>query len=322
MKHCQKILAAVLLVVMLFSCSASALGESAETAFPGKVVELPIDFSGGMKPLEEYQQGKFTYDDPSIHVEREWVESKEFDCTYYVVDIKIADGSQIRTESAAGGEKGFASRKKVSVPVMAKRVNAVVAMNGDYFAETPSSFVLRQGKLIREVEETWHDLLLIDEDGDFHVILAGNRDVAEGLGNTFPSVPLTREQLTEVNGKKIINGFEFGPCIILNGEVVEAHHRSIVHPHKSQSWNAAQRICLAQVGPLHYRIVAVAHYGLSVQRFTELVMSLGPVQTAYMFDGGRSAQIAFLNKKVNNTQDKSPRAVCDIIYFASAYTEE
>lgn len=322
MKHCQKILASILLAVMLLSLSVPALGETADTSFTGSVVELPIDFSGGMEPLEEYQQGKMTYDDPSIHVERMWAESEEFDCTYYVVDIKIADASQLRTESAAGGEKGFSSRKKVSVPVMAKRVNAVVAMDGDYFAENPNSFVLRQGVLIREISETWHDLLLIDEDGDFHVILAGNRDVEEGLGNTFPSVSLTREQLTEVNGKKVINGFEFGPCIILNGEVVEAHHRSIVHPHKTQSWNAAQRICLAQVGPLHYRIVAVAHYGLSVQRFTELVMSLGPVQTAYMFDGGRSTQIAFLGKKVNNTQDTNPRAVCDIIYFASAYTEE
>lgn len=314
MKHCQKILAAVMLVVMLFSITGTALGEEA--------VKLPIDFSGGMKPMEEYEKDKLTYDDPSIHVERRTEQSKEFGCTYYVVDIKIADASQLRTESAAGGEKGFSSRKKVSVPVMAKRVNAVVAMDGDYFAETPNSFVLRQGVLIREVSETWHDLLLIDEDGDFHVILAGNRDVAEGLGNTFPSVPLTREQLTEVDGKKVINGFDFGPCIILNGEVVQAHHRSIVHPHKTQSWNAAQRICLAQVGPLHYRIVAVAHYGLTVQKFAELVMSLGPVQTAYMFDGGRSTQIAFLNHKINNTDDRNPRAVCDIIYFASAYTEE
>lgn len=314
MVHCQKILAAILLAATLFSFVGTAMAEE-----PAK---LPIDFSAGMPLQDTYKEGKLTYEDPTIRVERSWTKSKEFDCTYYVVDIWIADASQLRTESAAGGEKGFNSRKKVTVPVMAKRVNAVVAMDGDYFGEHPDSFVLRQGVLFREVSETWHDLLLIDEDGDFHVILAGNRDVEEGLGNTFPSVPLTREQLTEVNGKKVINGFDFGPCIILNGEVVEANPRSIVHPHKSQSWNAAQRICLAQVGPLHYRIVAVAHYGLSVQRFTELVMSLGPVQTAYMFDGGSSTQIAFLNKKINNTQDQKPRAVCDIIYFASAYKGE
>ena len=162
----------------------------------------------------------------------------------------------------------------------------------------------------------------IDEDGDFHVILAGNRDVEEGLGNTFPSTPVTHEQLTQVNGKRVINGFDFGPCIILNGEEVEANPRSIVHPHKSQSWNRAQRICLCQVGPLQYRIVAVAHFGLSVQDFTKLVLSLGPVETAYMFDGGSSTQIAFMNKKINNTQDTNLRTVCDSIYFASAYVED
>lgn len=314
MNTSKRIISVVMLMIMILSFSLAAAAE--ETA------KLPIDFSGGMPPQEKYFKGKLTYEDPTIKVERMQGEDYELDCTYYVIDIQIADASQLRTESAGGGEKGFTSRKKVPVPVMAKRVNAVVAMDGDYFAENPESYVLRQGVLFREIKETWHDLLLIDEDGDFHVILAGNRDVKEGLGNTFPSVPVSYEEQTMVNGKRVINGFEFGPCIILNGEPVEAHHRSIVHPHKSQSWNRAQRICLAQVGPLHYRIVAVAHFGLSVQNFTKLVLSLGPVQTAYMFDGGKSAQIAFLNTKINNTQDRNLRGVCDCIYFASAYVKE
>lgn len=314
MTICRRLIALLTLVGLLCSCSGMAEEET--------VRELPIDFSGGMPLQETYEQGKMTYDDPTIHVERMYAKSEEFSCTYYVVDITIAHASQLRTESAGGGEKGFNSRQKVSVPVMAKRVNAVVAMDGDYFGEHPDSFVLRQGVLFREISETWHDLLLIDEDGDFHVILAGNRDVKEGIGNTFPSVAVTKEQLTTVNGKKVINGFDFGPCIILNGEPVDAHPRSIVHPKKSQSWSRNQRICLAQVGPLQYRIVAVAHYGLSVQDFTKLVMSLGPVQTAYMFDGGNSTQITFLNKKINNTASTNLRAVCDIVYFASAYEGE
>lgn len=302
-------LAAFLLLCLLFS-AAQAEG----------IRELPIDFSGGMPIGEKYEKGKMSYEDPSIKVERMYADSDEFHCTYYVADITIANATQLRTESAAGGENGFRSRQKVPVAAMAKRMNAVVAMDGDFYGEHPDSFVLRQGVLFREISETWHDLLLIDEDGDFHVILAGNRDVEEGSrNNVFPSTPLTREQLTEVDGKRVINGFDFGPCIILNGEAVEANPRSIVHPHKSQSWNPAQRICLCQVGPLQYRIVAVAHFGLSVQDFTKLVLSLGPVQTAYMFDGGESAQIVFLNQKVNNTTAKTTRAVCDSIYFASAY---
>ena len=289
----------------------------------GEILQLPIDFSPGMRPVDVYEQGKASYDDPSIHVERKWGKNNQFGCTVYTMDITIANATQLRTESCNGGENGFNSRNEsATVPQMAKRVNAVVAMDGDSFAKRDGhDFVLRQGVLFRESKETWHDLLLIDEDGDFHVILAGNRDTKEEgkPQSSFPSTPLTTDMLTQADGKRIINGFEFGPCIILNGELVEADARSIVHPHKSQSWNPAQRICLCQIGPLQYRIVAVAKFGLSVQDFARLVYGMGDVQTAYMFDGGEATQIAFLGTKINNTDAKNIRRVSDIIYFASAY---
>lgn len=307
-----KLMGMLVLAVVLWTAIPGALAEN--------IVELPMDFTGGMPLQASYEQGVKVYDDPSIHVEHYSAKSTELSCTYYVVDIKIASASQLRTESAAGGPEGFNSRQRVSVPQMARRVNAVVALDGDYYGEHPGSLVLRQGVMFRAVTETYHDLLLIDEDGDFHVILAGNRDTEEGYGNTFPSTPVTEEQLTRTeDGKRIVNGFDFGPCIILNGEAVEANSRSIVHPHKTQSWNRAQRICLCQMGPLEYRIVAVAHFGLSVQDMTKLVLSLGGVQTAYMFDGGDSAQIAFLGRRINNVNGQQDRPVCDSIYFASAY---
>ena len=65
--------------------------------------------------------------------------------------------------------------------------------------------------------------------------------------------------------------------------------------------------------------MAVAKFGLSVQDFARLVYSCGDVQTAYMFDGGEASQIAFLNKKINNTGAQNIRQVSDIIYFASAW---
>ena len=313
MKLMKMRMALALLLVLIFPIS--ALGDT--------IVDLPIDFTGGMVPLEKYEPGKMTYDDPSIHVERSYGDSKEFNCTFYRVDITIANASQLRTEPAAGGPNGFKSRQKVPVTVMARRTNAVVSMNGDYYADHAGSLVLRQGVMFREITETLHDLLLIDESGDFHVILAGNRDTEEGYGNTFPATPVTHQQLTEFEGKRILQGFEFGPCIIYNGQIVEANPRSVVHPHKSQSWNRAQRICLCQVGPLQYRIVACANFGLSVQDFAKLVLSFGEVETAYMFDGGLSAQIVFLNTKINNIKakegDNKPRPVSDCIYFASAY---
>ena len=208
--------ACVLFVLcVMFSLPALGLGD---------IVQLPIDFSPGMRPVDVYEQGKTTYDDPSIHVERKWGKNDQFGCTVYTMDITIANATQLRTESCNGGDNGFNSRSEsATVPQMAKRVNAIVAMDGDSFAKRDGhDYVLRQGILFRETKETWHDLLLIDEDGDFHVILAGNRDTEEANKpqSSFPSTPLTYEQQTMVDGKKVINGFEFGPCIILNGELV------------------------------------------------------------------------------------------------------
>ena len=312
----QRILKRFVLFLICVLAALPCLGQAA-------IVELPIDFSPGLRPTDTYSQGMTTYDDPSIHVERKWGKNDQFGCTVYTMDITIANATQLRTESCNGGDSGFNSRNEsATVPQMAKRVNAVVAMDGDSFAKKDGhEYVLRQGVLFRESKETWHDLLLIDEDGDFHIILAASRDTEEANKpqSSFPSTPVTHEMLTEADGKKIINGFEFGPCIILNGQLVEANPRSIVHPHKSQSWNPAQRICLCQIGPLQYRIVAVAKFGLSVQDFARLVYGMGDVQTAYMFDGGEATQIAFLGTKINNTDAKNIRRVSDIIYFASAY---
>ena len=78
----------------------------------GEIIDLPIDFSPGMRPVDVYEQGKTTYDDPSIHVERKWGKNEQFGCTVYTMDITIANATQLRTESCNGGENGFNSRSE------------------------------------------------------------------------------------------------------------------------------------------------------------------------------------------------------------------
>ncbi|MBQ9264570.1 MAG: phosphodiester glycosidase family protein [Clostridia bacterium] len=302
------------LIAMLVLCAAMWLPGAAQA----EILELPIDFSFGTAPQEKYAEGKMSYEDPSITVTRSYTKSKEYGCTYYVVDIKITNATQLRTESAAGGPNGFNTRQKVTVANMAKRTKAVVAVNGDYYAEHPGSLVLRQGVMFRNCTETYHDLLLIDEDGDFHVILNDNRNRRYDDPATRP-MDVSDIDLTQVDGKKVINGIDFGPCIVLDGQPVTTIVRSWTNPLNSKEWEPAQRICIAQTGKLSYRIIAVAHYGLNIENFTNLVMSFGDVQIAYMLDGGDSSQIVFLGKKINNTQAKNVRAVPDCIYFASAY---
>ena len=154
----------------------------------GEIVTLPMDFSAGMPLQEKYEQGKMEYQDPSIHVIRERVESEELYCTYYVAYITIANASQLRTESA----NGFKHSSRVEASVMARRTNAVLAINGDYYSNR-NGYVLRQGTVYRDSVEKNRDLLLIDEDGNFNLVLASED-------------PIHMDK-TVINGKKVVNAF-------------------------------------------------------------------------------------------------------------------
>ena len=87
-----------------------------------------------------------------------------------------------------------------------------------------------------------------------------------------------------------------------------------------------QRMCIAQVGPLHYKAICCAgpargNAGMTLKQFASFVASQG-VQTAYNLDGGDSTMIIFRNEKINDVQNASTRSISDIIYFASAWEGE
>lgn len=283
---------AVLMLALLMTLTAGALAEN---------VKLPMDFSGGIPLKEKWQEGVMVYEDPSIRVERTRVASKEWVCTYYTAHITIADASQLRTESA----KGFNSSARVHAETMAKRVNAVLAINGDYFSGRSGSYVFRQGQMFRETMDPGQDVLLIDEDGDFHIIMAEDH-------------PETMDKTT-IDGKKVVNALCFGPAMVKDGQkVLNLDHEQ----RNTHGLKRAQRICIAQLGPLEYMVVSCAHYGMNLSDFTDLVMSLGDVKQAYNLDGGNSTYMMFLGHKVNNSEAGDPRLLADIVYFASAYVED
>ena len=281
------------------------------TAFAdGEIRPLPMDLSGGAPYKQKYSPDLEVYEDPSIRVERHRVPSKEWGCTYYYAIITIKDPSQLRTAPADG--KDFTSTTRLPVSRIAKRMNAIIAINGDYTAafsgQRSNSYILRQGKVYRDTLETGLDLLLIDEDGDFHVITADH--------------DLAAVDKTQIDGTKVVNVFQFGPALVIDGEKV-ADEKILDYSHNpyySEPDCRAQRLCIAQLGPLQYMVVANAHYGTDLVTFRDLVMSLAPCQTVYTLDGGASAQMVFLGNRINNVNaGEEERGITDIIYFASAY---
>ncbi|MBQ8080337.1 MAG: phosphodiester glycosidase family protein [Clostridia bacterium] len=294
MKHTR--ILAMLTALMLLAIQGMACAE---------ILKLPMDFTGGTKPQRTYEIGLMEYEDPSIHVTRQserpiLPDGKE--TRLYVLRVKIADPSQLRTTSM----KGFDKIGRVGdIEVMSNRVNAVVAFGGDYYCGDAKRFVLRQGIVYKETMAPNQDLLLIDEDGDFHIILAAEHP--EDMDKT------------QINGKKVVNALCFGPAMIKDGVKNTDYSSAPTHcdPEKQH-----ERMVLCQIGPLEYMVVACAHRGLGLSEMTDLIFSLEEnVQQAYNLDGGISTQLLFLGRRINNTSraPEDNRKLVDIVYFASAY---
>ena len=286
----------------------------------GEFRTLPLDIEqGGTRLVDfKYTSDLSVYEDPSIRVEYHRVNGgKTWGVVYYFADIVIKDPAQMRTAFATGNRTFKPNYKKI-VRGISTKLNAVLAINGDFFAGfSGNAFVLRQGDVYRDTCEPNFDVLLVDEDGDFHVITA-DQDLAA-------------IDKTTVDGKKVINAFQFGPALVIDGEPVEddklvdrAHS-----PRDAQPDMANQRMGIIQIDKLHYMVLTCAHYGLTLPKFRDLAMYVSNYQakTVYTLDGGNSAQLIFLGRKKNNT-DTNPdtakdkegeRPVTDIIYFASAW---
>lgn len=269
---------------------------------------LPIDQTGGAKVNATFNKDVMVYEDPTIRVERFHVIMSQWTTSFTYAFITIKDPSQLRTASADGT---FTSGAKVPVQTIARRLNAVIAINGDFCTafsgNKKDNYVLRQGVVYQDTVEPSLDMLLIDEDGDFHIITR-NEDMEHA-------------NRTEIDGKKIINAFQFGPALVIDGEPVSDEELldKTHSPSNSRPQGNEQRMCIAQIGPLQYMVLSTVRSHLVKMR--DLVMSLADVKTAYILDGGESSQMVFLGTLINK-QTYKPRPITDIIYFASAWFED
>ena len=295
MKHIR-IIAALTALLLLAGTGSACAG----------IIKLPMDFTGGTKPQRAYEIGLMEYEDPSIHVTRQSETVTLPDGTetrLYALRVKIADPCQLRTMSMQGFDK---VGRVGNIEVMANRANAVVAFGGDYYCGDAKRFVLRQGVVYKETMGENMDLLLIDEDGDFHIILAAEHP--ENMDKT------------QVNGKKVVNALCFGPALIKDGV---KNDNLDTAPTYCNPEELHERLVICQTGPLEYMVVACALRGLTLPEMADLILSLGDdVQQAYNLDGGISVQLLFLGKRINNTSRKENRKLVDIVYFASAYVPD
>lgn len=305
------LLALVLLLVP--SAVPLALGEEEHTAPEGYPVYTPVTLEAeSVEPIDYEADTPYAphadgwlpdnggYEDPSISVRVETM--RDYKTDIMLVWIKIADPSQLRTELA----KPYPNKTAILGAKIAQRVDAVIAMDGDSFQGIGQGFIMRNGTVLRERYNDIYDALLIDDKGDFHIV--------QGV---------TEEKINEVRAEyNIIHAFNFGPALVKDGELCDNFSLKASSPKKH-----AQRIALAQMGPLSYLIVATegpenkGSTGLYTKDFAKLVYDLGAVN-AYNMDGGSSSTVVLKGKKINALSTGKSRAITDIVYFVTALQEE
>jgi exopolysaccharide biosynthesis protein len=258
------------------------------------IISLPIDFSSGLPARQDSFVSDWEYRDESIHVVIE--QGRQLNTDYWAARITIATPAQLRSVSAGG----FDSNMVMPGESLARRVNAILAVDGDYYCYIDSGYLVRQGELYRNLPAGDRDVLLIDERGDFHIVPAA-----------------TPESLATYEGRGIVNSFNFGPALVIDGERVKRYVDQDNAANKGR-----QRMCVAQVGPLEYMAIACAgpargSQGMTLDQFSKLVHSYG-VKNAYNLDGGDSTMMIFDGQKINDVKSQSVRSISDILYFASA----
>lgn len=267
---------------------------------------LPVDFSAGCKP----NPAGFTedgYEDVSIQVTLETV--KEDGVTWRIARVTIASPTQLRT--AIAGKTVKQDSKTALVTVLARNKHAVVAMNGDYYTRDKAkhSFEYRMGEKRQDKTNKLRDILIIDENGDFHTFV-------KSAG---------ADKFVKETGHQIVNAFMFGPALVQEGQVLKTPKDYAYNPNGKEP-----RAAIGQVGPLSYvMVIAEARgksdsAGVTQQGLADFMGKLG-CQEAYNLDGGNSATMAYCDVKgqyqIYNYKDEE-RDVSDIIYFASAVPEK
>ena len=307
----RKLIALMLLMTMLIPGALAEAPEEAVAATEEAVVitPLPMDLTPGHVPnpdcyiAADEENGVLQgYQDDSLTVTMERV--KVGDSTFNVARIKVADATQLRTGLA--NEKATRTNR---ISTMAKNQNAVVAIGGDYFSDAKNGYVVRQYTVYRKSPKDVYDMLLVDDKGDFHIILQSD--------------PAELKALLTESGLTFPNAFHFGPALIKDGELLPSPQYYVDNGNKYNTRSTSEPRCaIGQMGPLEYMFVVVDGRrddsdGCSTDELAAWMHEQG-VQQAYNLDGGNSALMWFGGENYSDKTVKGERSVSDIIYIATA----
>ena len=218
-------------------------------------------------------------------------------------EIKTADGSQIRRAIA---NDSYGSDVQLYASAMAKNVNAVIALNGDFYAFRKIGVTVYQRRLYRNAGDSL-DTCFVTASGDLIFARAGELKTEED----------TRRFIED---NDVVFSLSFGPVLVENGELRPASEYDN-YP-IGEINNIYSRSGIGQLGERHYLVATLGEQGPYNTRaqlgvFARYMYDKGCV-SAYALDGGQTATMIFNGAPFNRVDWDSERTMSDIVYFATA----
>ena len=219
------------------------------------------------------------------------------DTIVYVADVQLSSIEYLKTAFA---ENVYGRNVTETTSEIAEGVNAILAINGDYYGARDSGYVLRNGTLYRtNTSGRSQEDLVILSDGSFEIINESETSA---------------EELSELDALQV---FAFGPALLTDGEISVTISEEV-----SQAKSSNPRTAIAEIEPLHYLFVVAdgrtdESEGLTLYELADFLQHLG-ADTAYNLDGGGSSTMVFNGNLINNptsTGKIKERSVSDIVYI-------
>ena len=216
----------------------------------------------------------------------------------HVATVAIKGDASIKTALA---DETYGRNVKAKTSTTAQSVNAVLAVNGDYYGARDAGYVIRNGQLLRsDSQDANQEDLVIYQDGSFEIIRAGDITVQELLN------------------KGAVQVLSFGPALIENSQVAVDSADEV-----GKAMASNPRTAIGIIDDKHYVLVVSdgrtnESKGLSLKELADFMKEL-KVTTAYNLDGGGSSTMYFngqiINKPTTNGHNIEEREVSDIVYL-------
>ena len=234
-----------------------------------------------------------SYSDDNIEITIK--EYRENDSTIYVADVIVKDSSYLKTAFA---NSTYGKNITAKTSTIADSVNAILAINGDYYGVQEAGYVLKNGVVYRNTASNREDLVIY-KDGSFKII--NEKDVS-------------LEDLVEDGAYNILS---FGPALVTNSKVSVDENDEV-----GRAMASNPRTAIGYISQNHYVFVVSDgrtsdSEGLSLYQLANFMQDLGCI-TAYNLDGGGSSTMYFNGKVINNPTTNgriSERSVSDIVYI-------